>query len=108
MREHLSKLSTGETVVWGAFDGEHMVGMITGELGGGYWLQTGSGEDSTCFINEFVVDPSYRGRRIGVTLTSLSVHPTLGIFGIIPSVKEMYTTVHVVPENSAARWSAEC
>lgn len=95
VREHLSKLSTGETVVWGAFDGNDLVGMITGELGGGYWLQTGGGEDSTCFINEFVVDPAYRGRRIGVTLTSLSVHPTLGIFGINPKVAEMYTTVHV-------------
>ena len=95
MRAHLSKLATGETVVWGAFDGDELVGMITGELGGGYWLQTAAGPDATCFINEFVVNPSHRGKRIGVNLTSLSVHPTLGIFGIHPQVKEMYTTVHV-------------
>lgn len=82
-------------MVWGAFDGDEMVGMITGELGGGYWLQTAGGEESTCFINEFVVNPSHRGRRIGVNLTSLSVHPTFGIFGVHPQVKEMYTTVHV-------------
>jgi hypothetical protein len=30
-----------------------------------------------------------------VNLTSLSIHPTLGIFGVRPAVKEMYTTVHV-------------
>jgi len=95
VREHFSKLATGETTVWGAFDGDELVGMITGEVGGGYWLQTGAGEDATCFINEFVVDPSYRGKRIGVNLTSLSIHPTMGIFGINPKVKEMYTTVHV-------------
>ena len=32
-----------------------MVGMITSEVGGGYWLQTGPGEAATCFVNEFVV-----------------------------------------------------
>ena len=101
VRAHFSKVASGETIVWGAFDGEEMVGMITAETGGGYWLQTGAGEDSTCFINEFVVNPAYRGRRIGVSLTSLSVHPSLGIFGIMPSVKEMYTTVHV--DNVASR-----
>ena len=96
MRAHFAKLATGETVVWGAFDGEtnEMVGMITAEVGSGYWLETGAGPNATAFINEFVVNPSHRGRRIGVNLTSLSVHPTLGIFGIKPDVKEMYTTVH--------------
>merc|ERR1719424_575374 len=62
VRAHLSKLATGETVVWGAFDGDELVGMITGELGGGYWLQTAAGPDATCFINEFVVNPSHRGK----------------------------------------------
>ena len=95
VRKHFSKLATGETVVWGAFQDTELVGMITGELGGGYWLQTGAGEEATCFINEFVVNPTFRGRRIGVNLTSMSVDPKVGIFGINPNVKEMYTTVHV-------------
>lgn len=97
VREHLSKLKTGETVVWGAFDtvgDQQLVGMLTAEIGGGYWLQTGDGSEATCFVNEFVVAPSHRGRRIGVQLTALSVHPTLGIFGLRPEVTEMYTTVH--------------
>lgn len=95
VRAHLSRLATGETAVWGAFEAGRLVGMLTAEIGGGYWLQTGAGPEATCFVNEFVVDSAYRGRRIGVNLTSLSVHPTLGIFGIRPEVKEMYTTVHV-------------
>ena len=77
----------------GAFDGDEMVGMITGELGGGYWLQTAGGEESTCFINEFVVNPSYLPSHRPTS--PLSVHPTFGIFGVHPQVKEMYTTVHV-------------
>ena len=84
VRAHLAKLATGETVVWGAFQQDELVGFITGEVGGGYWLQTGAGEGATCFINEFVVKPGFRGKRIGVNLTSLSVHPSLGIFGINP------------------------
>jgi anhydro-N-acetylmuramic acid kinase len=97
VKAHFAKVKTGETTVWGAFDVAtgSMAGFITGEVGGGYWLQTGTGEKSTCFINEFVVSPEYRGKRIGVNLTSISVDPKLGIFGVNPSVKEMYTTVHV-------------
>mmetsp|Transcript_7002 Transcript_7002/g.14571 ORF Transcript_7002/g.14571 Transcript_7002/m.14571 type:complete len:706 (+) Transcript_7002:178-2295(+) len=96
VKAHLAKLATGETTVWGAFaEGGELVGFITGEVGGGYWLETGDGEDSTCFINEFVVSPEHRGKRIGVNLTSMSVDPDAGIFAINPDVKEMYTTVHV-------------
>jgi anhydro-N-acetylmuramic acid kinase len=102
VREHLSKVATGETVVWGAFsESEELVGFITGEKGGGYWLQTAHGEDSTCFINEFVVDPKRRGLGIGANLTKLSVDMSAGIFGIDSAVKEMYTTVHV--DNVASR-----
>jgi len=60
VKAHFAKLATGETSVWGAFDGDKLVGFITGEVGGGYWLQTGDGKQSTCFINEFVVDPVSR------------------------------------------------
>ena len=102
VRAHLSKLTTGETVAWGAFDGDgELVGMLTAEVGGGYWLQTGPGASATCFVNEFVVVPSHRGKGIGVSLTALSVHPTLGIFGLHPAVQEMYTTVHA--DNVASR-----
>lgn len=64
-------------------------------------MQTCGSDDSVCFINEFVVSPNYRGKRIGVNLTSISVDPHLGIFGVNPNVKEMYTTVHV--DNIASR-----
>lgn len=96
VKTHFAKLATGETTVWGAFteDGD-LVGFITGEVGGGYWLETGNGEDSTCFVNEFVVSPEHRGKHVGVNLASMSVSPDAGIFAINPSVKEMYTTVHV-------------
>jgi 1,6-anhydro-N-acetylmuramate kinase len=80
--------------VWGAFSGDELVGIITGENGGGYWLESGDKKDSACFINEFVVNPEYRGKRIGVNLTSMSVDPKAGIFAIDPSISEMYTTVH--------------
>ncbi len=98
VRAHFNKVATGETLVWGAFDqssGE-LVGFISGQSNGGYWTNTGPtpSNSSTCFINEFVVNPSYRGKRIGVNLTSISVDPELGIFGVRPDVKEMYTTVH--------------
>lgn len=97
VRAHFGRLKSGETTAWGAFDestGE-LVGIITGEVGGGYWLQTGDGKGSTCFINEFVVKASHRGRRIGVNLTSMSVDSKAGIWAVNPAVKEMYTTVHV-------------
>ena len=48
-----------------AFAGDEMVGLISAESNGGYWLQTGAGADATCFINEFVVNPAFRGKRIG-------------------------------------------
>ena len=104
VRDHLSKLKTGEAIVWGAFEtmgDQQLVGMLTAEVGGGYWVQTGAGGEATCFVNEFVVDASYRGRAIGSQLTSLSVHPTLGIFGLRPEIAEMYTTVH--SDNVASR-----
>ena len=101
VREHLGKIATGETLVWGAFLDGDMVGMITGERGGGYWAETGPGSDRTCFIHEFVVKPEVRGKRIGVNLTAISVDPEMGIFGIADDVDEMYTTVHV--ENVASR-----
>jgi len=48
-------------------------------------LQTSSGgNDSACFINEFVVNPKCRGKRIGVNLTSISIDPKLGIFEFEP------------------------
>lgn len=95
VREHFAKIATGETTVWGAFHEGEMVGLISGEDGGGYWLQTGAGKDATCFINEFVVNPEMRGKSIGKHLTKISVDPTLGIFGIKSAIKEMYTTFHV-------------
>ena len=81
--------------MWAAFDAEKLVGFLTGEVGGGYWLETGDGKEATCFINEFVVDSSYRGKRIGVNLTSMSIDPQVGIWAIHRGIKEMYATVHV-------------
>lgn len=101
VREHLNKIKTGETTVWGAFDGDKLAGFITGEVGGGYWIETGPGRDATCFINEFVVDPSCRGKGIGKTLTRMSIDSDIGIFGIKSEITEMYTTVHV--DNIASR-----
>ena len=107
VREHLGKLGSGETIVWGAFAGEladgaeptaaDLAGFITAERGSDYWLQTGStaGGTNTCFIHEFVVSPDFRGKAIGQNLTKLSVDGELGIFGIDSGVTEMYTTVHV-------------
>ena len=64
VKKHFSKLATGETTVWGAFsESGELVGFISGETGGGYWLETGDGSASTCFINEFVVSPEHRGKR---------------------------------------------
>lgn len=94
VREHLSKLATGETTVWGAFNDKQLVGFLSAESNGGYWINTGPGEKATSFVNEFVVDPSQRGKGIGKNLTKMSVDPSVGIFGIKPEVKEMYTTVH--------------
>jgi hypothetical protein len=99
--EHLSKVTTGDTLVWGAFWEGDLVGMITGERGGGYWAQTGPGAERACFIHEFVVKPGMRGKRIGVNLTALSVDPELGVFGVADDIDEMYTTVHV--DNVASR-----
>lgn len=101
VREHFGKIATGETTVWGAFHNNEMVGLISGEDGGGYWLQTGAGKDATCFINEFVVNPEMRGKSIGKHLTKISVDAKLGIFGIKPAIKEMYTTFH--QENIGSR-----
>ena len=101
VREHLGKVATGETLVWGAFCEGELAGFITGEKGGGYWLQTGSGEDPCMFINEFVVAPKWRGKRIGVNLTALSVDLKIGCWAQDPDLKEMYTTVHV--DNVASR-----
>jgi len=103
VREHFGKIATGETTVWGAFSGSEMVGLISGEDGGGYWLQTGAGKDATCFINEFVVNPDMRGKSIGKNLTKITVDPELGIFGMKPNIKEMYTTFHV--DNMGSRTS---
>lgn len=108
VREHFGRLATGETTVWAAFSGDEMAGFITGELGGGYWLQTEPGQDAsldndgtTCFINEFVVNPKFRRKRIGVRLTTASVDPEMGIWASNPAVTSMYTTVHV--DNIASR-----
>jgi len=103
VKAHLQKIATGQTVVWGAFDQGELCGFITGEYGGGYWLQTGPGyaDQTVCFINEFVVDPSKRGKGIGKMLTKMSVDEEVGIFGINPQTREMYTTVHV--DNVASR-----
>ena len=106
VKEHLAKIKTGETIVWGAFDennNDELVGFISGEVGCEYWLETGAGKDATCFIHEFVVNPNLRGKKIGQHLTLISVDPDLGIFGVNDNVKEMYTTVHVenVPSRTA-------
>jgi anhydro-N-acetylmuramic acid kinase len=103
VRAHLSKLETEDTIVWGAFYQDEMVGFISGEVGSDYWEETGPGSKKTCFIHEFVVKPDLRGKQIGQNLTSLSVDPALGIFGCRDDVEEMYTTVHVenVPSRTA-------
>ena len=103
VKEHLSKIKSGETEVWGAFQKGELVGMITGEIGSGNWVETGPGAKRTCFIHEFVVKPDLRGKQIGQNLTSMSVDPELGIFGLNDEVDEMYTTVHVenVPSRTA-------
>jgi threonine synthase len=98
---HFGKLKSGKTKVWGAFDTNKLVGILSAEIGGDYWLQTGDRRESVCFVNEFVVRPDYRGRRIGVNLTAMSIDPSSGIFSLNPSVTEMYTTVHV--ENITSR-----
>ena len=105
VREHLGKVATGETLVWGAFFEDELVGIITAERGSGYWVQTGPGAERSCFIHEFVVKPDMRGKRIGVNLTAISVDPELGIFGIDSEIDEMYTTVHV--DNVASRTAFE-
>jgi anhydro-N-acetylmuramic acid kinase len=94
VRDHLAKIATGETTVWGAFDGKQLVGFLSAASNGGYWLNTGAGENATSFVNEFVVDASQRGKGIGKNLTKMSVDANVGIFGVNPAVKEMYTTVH--------------
>ena len=101
VRAHLGRIATGETIVWAAFCEGELAGFISGERGGGYWTQTGAGEEPCCFINEFVVAPKWRGKRIGVNLTTVSVDPEMGIWAQDPSTKEMYTTVHV--DNIASR-----
>lgn len=95
VREHFSKISTGLTTVWGAFHNGELVGLISAEDGGGYWLATGPGENAVSFIHEFVVNPELRGKSIGKNLTKITVDSKLGIFGIKPHIKEMYTTFHV-------------
>lgn len=106
VREHLGKLPTGETVVWGAFLQDELVGFISAGVGSEYWHQiNGTGaEGKGAFIHEFVVHPDVRGHRIGAKLTQASVDPTDGIFS--PEVaggkiEEIYTTVHV--DNVASR-----
>jgi 1,6-anhydro-N-acetylmuramate kinase len=101
VRAHLARIATGETIVWAAFCEGELAGFISGEKGGGYWTQTGAGEDPCCFINEFVVAPKWRGKRIGVNLTTISVDLDMGIWAQDPSIKEMFTTVHV--DNIASR-----
>ena len=78
-----------------------MVGFITGERGGGYWMETGPKENEVYFIHEFVVDPSMRGKSIGTTLTKMSIDGEAGVFGVVSDCKEMYTTVH--SDNVASR-----
>jgi len=87
--------------VWAGFDGDTMVGFITGERGGGYWMETGATEQEVYFIHEFVVDPAQRGKSIGTTLTKMSIDGEAGVFGVVPDCKEMYTTVH--SDNVASR-----
>ena len=74
-------------------DGE-LAGFISAARQGGYWLQTGGEDydDASWFINEFVVSPEYRGKRIGVNLTRASIDPELGIFGVRPDAREMYAS----------------
>jgi len=101
VREHLGGIKDGTTLVWAAFVEGELAGFITGERGGGYFLKTGPGPAAVCFIHEFVISPNFRGRKIGTNLTQLSIDPKLGVFGIDPAIKEMYTTVH--EDNVASR-----
>jgi len=73
VQEHLSKLTSGEGIVWGAFHDSELVGFITAERGGNYWLQSAKTKDSGCFVHEFVVLPDFRGTFFWVTLTSMTV-----------------------------------
>lgn len=57
-----------------------MVGLISADESAGYWLETKKDLVGTpYFINEFVVDPSQRGKGMGKVLTSLTVDAELGI-----------------------------
>jgi len=104
VREHLSKIETGETIVWGAFLQEELVGFISAGMGSEYWMQIQGthAPGKASFIHEFVVHPEKRGLAIGTKLTAASVDPDTGIFSPeLGEVEEIYTTVHV--DNVASR-----
>ena len=94
VREHMGRIVNGQTLIWGAFDGDKLVGMITGECNGGYWNNAVKSKGLTCFINEFVVDPDYRGKNIGGNLCKMTIDPVHGVWPQMPNVIAMYTTVH--------------
>ena len=102
VQDHFSRLATGKTLVWGAFtEASELVGLISSEVGGGYWLSEIASKDASWFISEFVVSKQFQGRGIGTSLVSLLVDPICGLFSVHREVKEVYTTVHA--ENAASR-----
>ena len=92
VREHIGKIETGETIIWGAICKDKLIGIITAEKNGGYWLNANKSE--TCFVNEFVVDADYRGKGVGSNLAKMTTDKDAGISAYMPEISEMYTTVH--------------
>jgi len=78
-----------------------LVGVVTAECNGGYWNNSSQSKDKCCFVNEFVVNPQFRGKKIGTNLTKITIDPVLGIWSLMPAVKEMYTTIH--EDNGASK-----
>jgi hypothetical protein len=56
VREHIGRIASEETIIWGALSGDELVGIITAECNGAYWNNSSESKDSTCFVNEFVVN----------------------------------------------------
>eukprot|EP01084_Bolivina_argentea_P155326 270681_1 len=97
VKKHLAKIKTGETSVWGAFVSDELIGFVSMESNSPYYLQQSrkdSPQKCAAFIHEFVVDPKFRGHRVGQTLIGLCVNSQSDIFHINPAIQEVYTTCH--------------
>eukprot|EP01083_Nonionella_stella_P262375 892233_1 len=94
VKKHLAKIKTGETSVWGAFVSDELIGFVSMEPNSPYYLQQSPKQKCAAFIHEFVVDPKFRGHRVGQTLIGLCVNSQSDIFHINPAIQEVYTTAH--------------